>query len=501
MINMERKNQFHTISQGRNLMKNRLFFQKVLGGLAVLAALILTGCNADILNALRNPEDFYAKKGGLMIYNISSSDAIKGVEIKDAYGDLVEDVAMQDDSGQGLVPIEKERVRGIVLDPGKYTVAVTYTSGTDPAPRTVTIEWKKNIAQYFSNGTAVSNPYGTLQIINFSGKNVTSVKLRGTGEPTEMLATTPPTVIADKATYSWLINEPGTYELAVQLQGEPAAFTTDNIKIRAGEITAIMVIPTGMEEIAPTPVAESINLWVLNRLVNTKIKSVEKRLAGVGNYEVIPGTAIVAGGYTGVHLDGDTYDFKINFDLVDPDASLIKEAIALSALDPVFLIVAANPESGAPEIEKVTSGDVDEDGFPDWWERQYFGEDAVTDPAIPSKDGDEDGDGLTNGEEFTKGTKPTVMDSDGDGLTDWEEVNGKRDTNYANSNRPTPFNPSEFPSTFTKTNPLNPDTDGDGYSDYVEIRDGSSPTDTKDIPNGQITIVVPWGETDAGKGI
>lgn len=58
---------------------------------------------------------------------------------------------------------------------------------------------------------------------------------------------------------------------------------------------------------------------------------------------------------------------------------------------------------------------------------------------------DEDGDGLSNADEVTLGTNPTVADSDGDGLPDADEVN------------------------LYTTNPLNTDSDGDGVSDILEI--------------------------------
>jgi PKD repeat protein len=56
------------------------------------------------------------------------------------------------------------------------------------------------------------------------------------------------------------------------------------------------------------------------------------------------------------------------------------------------------------------------DGIPDWWETNY----GVTDA-----NGDDDGDGLSNIDEYKAGTKPSgegAKDSDDDGFTDKEEV-------------------------------------------------------------------------------
>lgn len=60
---------------------------------------------------------------------------------------------------------------------------------------------------------------------------------------------------------------------------------------------------------------------------------------------------------------------------------------------------------------------------------------------------DADGDGLTDPEEASLGTNPTVADSDGDELLDGEEVKT------------------------AQTNPLVPDTDDDGLQDGAEVRD------------------------------
>ncbi len=60
--------------------------------------------------------------------------------------------------------------------------------------------------------------------------------------------------------------------------------------------------------------------------------------------------------------------------------------------------------------------DLDFDGLPDSWEQMFFGNlDA-------RPDGDADGDGLTNGEEFRLGTHPGQADTDGDGIEDRVEV-------------------------------------------------------------------------------
>ena len=60
--------------------------------------------------------------------------------------------------------------------------------------------------------------------------------------------------------------------------------------------------------------------------------------------------------------------------------------------------------------------DADGDGLPDSWENANFGDLSQT------PGGDFDGDGLTNGEEFTAGTDPTLQDTDGDGFDDGIEM-------------------------------------------------------------------------------
>lgn len=73
-------------------------------------------------------------------------------------------------------------------------------------------------------------------------------------------------------------------------------------------------------------------------------------------------------------------------------------------------------------------------------------------------DGDEDGDGLTNGEEEDLGTDPEIADSDGDGLSDGDEVN------------------------VYGTDPNNADSDGDGYWDGEEVESHTDPLTEADHP-------------------
>ena len=62
--------------------------------------------------------------------------------------------------------------------------------------------------------------------------------------------------------------------------------------------------------------------------------------------------------------------------------------------------------------------DWDADGLPDDWELAYGFNPTVDDSML-----DADGDGLSNLEEYERGTDPTNPDSDGDGILDGDEVN------------------------------------------------------------------------------
>ncbi|MCX8237636.1 MAG: hypothetical protein OSB05_02355 [Akkermansiaceae bacterium] len=138
--------------------------------------------------------------------------------------------------------------------------------------------------------------------------------------------------------------------------------------------------------------------------------------------------------------------------------------------------------------------DADNDGLLDSWEVAFglsSSDDGSVDPNN-GPDGDLDLDGLTNLEEFEAGLEPDNDDYDMDNLLDGVETNtgtyvDATDTGTDPKNSDTdgdglsddvedptkPFVDANQPG----TDPTRVDTDGDGFGDFLEISNGSDPTD------------------------
>ena len=142
--------------------------------------------------------------------------------------------------------------------------------------------------------------------------------------------------------------------------------------------------------------------------------------------------------------------------------------------------------------------DADGDGMPDWWENGNG-----LDPDDPADAvADNDGDGLTNLEEFSYETDPRNGDTDNDGLSDADELlTWLTDPNQPDTDRDNLTDSEEALSYGTDplladsdgdglgdgdeirahgTNPLDPDSDADGMSDGFEVANGLDPLDAAD---------------------
>jgi len=114
--------------------------------------------------------------------------------------------------------------------------------------------------------------------------------------------------------------------------------------------------------------------------------------------------------------------------------------------------------------------DFDGSGLPDWWEMKHALQPGS--PALAAVDGD--GDGLSNLQEFQRGTDPRKADTDGDGLSDGAEVAALTNPLHADTDGDGISDYDELNAPFP-TNPLLADTDGDGVNDRDELWLGRNP--------------------------
>jgi len=137
---------------------------------------------------------------------------------------------------------------------------------------------------------------------------------------------------------------------------------------------------------------------------------------------------------------------KINFSINPP----LKEGSG------VILVKSTTGEAeGKAHFNVVKNLDSNNNGLPDYWEVEYFGNKGQ-DP-----EGDPDSDGLRNIDEYYRGTNPKKKDTDNDAMDDGWEIENK-------------LNPLFDDSSY--------DPDLDGYRNIVEYLYGTNPNDKNSRP-------------------
>jgi hypothetical protein len=147
----------------------------------------------------------------------------------------------------------------------------------------------------------------------------------------------------------------------------------------------------------------------------------------------------------------------------------------LSSADSKTELVLSLSDGLAAVMQSITitiTGDTDDDGMPDAWER-----DNGLDPNQNDAEGDGDQDGLSNLEEFNLLTNPQSDDSDNDGMPDgWEVEHGL-----------VPSDPAD----------ATDDADDDGVPNALEFAANSDPNDAATPPS---EVYVSTTGTDAPAG-
>ena len=123
--------------------------------------------------------------------------------------------------------------------------------------------------------------------------------------------------------------------------------------------------------------------------------------------------------------------------------------------------------SGIAGIQIInTSGDIDSDGLPDWWEILYRSDTTVND--------DPDGDSLNWLDEFEAGSHPWKADTDDDGLDDAAEAVAGSNPNLRDTDEDGLSDFDELNHPF-RSDPTLADTDNDGVNDGQERLSFSDP--------------------------
>ena len=237
------------------------------------------------------------------------------------------------------------------------------------------------------------------------------------------------------------------------------------------------VFINGLEIGAPIA-TDGPNDLVLSRLIVAKAATIGSAVGSFTTTDPTPGDTFTYSLREGEgSSDNGLFEITGNILRVDRDLSALVGGAILSVRVRTTDAAGAFSEE-VFNIEVVN--DSDNDGLDDDWELLYF---ASLTTASGSDDGDIDN--LTNLEEQSAGTNPTLADSDSDTLNDGQELK-TFGTNplLADTDGEGLSDADELSGVggFV-TDPNLADTDGDGFNDALENSEGTDPTKITDFPN------------------
>ena len=276
------------------------------------------------------------------------------------------------------------------------------------------------------------------------------------------------------------------------------------------DITTDLIVPVGeWAHLAATlDVEDRLTVYVNGAAAQTyTVTPADSIDADGGN--VTGGTGIdfidTDGSFTGFGASGngpEHADSLGDFTRLFYDGLLDEVAIWNVALDAAGVQMLKDGTHPAEVPLPVPDTDFDDDGLPNSYEERF----AFLDPNNAADAAlDEDGDTVSNLDEFENNTAPDKKDTDEDGLDDNVETNTGTFVDAGNTGTD-PLEPDTdedgladgvetgtgnfVDATNTGTSPLATDTDGDGHSDSSELRLETDPTDPASKPSP--TLLAYW---------
>ena len=127
--------------------------------------------------------------------------------------------------------------------------------------------------------------------------------------------------------------------------------------------------------------------------------------------------ALKGGSMTGQGMDVGSFAWRYDGAAIG-SGTTVSFTLEETGVHTFTLNVDVNGEQASATVAVEVIGDSDRDGLPNEWEQGKQFNPLYTGDA----DEDADGDGLTNSQEYHRGTDPRLADSDGDGVNDGAEV-------------------------------------------------------------------------------